>query len=76
MPHVKMNNKPLTPKPAELTEERKKEQALRAFIQKRNAIAEALLINEARWMRITKANGREEIDTAPWWYNGMSAAPR
>ena len=60
-----MNNKPLTPKkPAELTEEQKKEQALRAFIQKRNAIAEALLINEARQMRVTKANVAEVLSIA------------
>lgn len=45
MPHVKMNNKPLSSKPKELTEDEKKIQAARAWLQKRNSVAEMVLAN-------------------------------
>ena len=40
-----MNSKPLSSKPKELTEDEKKIQAARAWLQKRNAVAEMVLAN-------------------------------
>ena len=47
-----------------LTEEEKKEVALRSFIQKRNSVAEAIIFNAVHGNLPTKEEGLELIDTA------------
>lgn len=67
MPHVKLNNKPLTPAPKELTEDEKKIQAARAWLQKRNAVAEMILsqLCHGAVRRIeSKDEGRELVQLA------------
>lgn len=48
----------------EMTEEQKKEMALRSFVQKRNSVAEAIIFNAVQGNLPATDEGLELIDTA------------
>ena len=56
--------KPKNIKPAELSAEQKKEMAARAFVQKRNSIAEGIIFNSCRDTYINDEVGIRIVDAA------------
>lgn len=49
--------KPKNIKPAEMSAEQKKEMAARAFVQKRNSIAEGIIFNAVHNVKLTEEEG-------------------